>query len=672
MARARHARRRPAAAGPTAAAAAPGPPGLAVRLVPAVLVLAAVLAFGTSVSTPFFLDDNEAIERNPYITALSPIGRALTSPPQSAVSGRPLVSLSLALNYAAGGLDPSGYHLWNLAVHAAAGLLVWGIVRRTLRSPRLPPELAASADAIAFVVALLWLVHPLHTEVIAYVVTRTEPMMAVCYLLTIYAVIRASDAAGRRRWGALAVVACAAGATIKESIATVPVMALLYDATFAAGSIREAVRQRGGLYAGLVASWGVLAALHWDTPRSSSAGFTAGMSPWDYLLTQAPMIVHYLRLAVWPHPLIADYGVTEPATLVAVWPSLALLVVLAAGALALWRWRPPLAFLATWFFVTLAPASSVVPIVTEVGAQRRMYLPLIALVVFGVLIVRAAIARRVPTARQTGTAVVASAVAWATLTTMSAARGLDYRDSLRIWESVLEARPHGRAFHNLGIVLAARGLSDEALTAYRRAAGTLPEARYSLGYALASRGEDQAAIAELREFLARRPDDASAPLATNLLGMLLARQGDMLAAIAAFERTQTMRPEDADARRGLAEAYTALGAELTAAGRLTEATDAFAHGAAAAPEAPGTHLNYGTALMEQGRSAEAEQAFRRGLAVAADHVPLRNALAAALATRGDFAAAAAEFNRVLGLDPANAEAQAGLAILARRSSSPGR
>ena len=112
---------------------------------------------------------------------------------------------------------------------------------------------------------------------------------------------------------------------------------------------------------------------------------------------------------------------------------------------------------ATWFFITLAPASSVVPIVTEVGAQRRMYLPLIALVVLGVLVVRAAIAWWVPTPRQTGTAIVASAVAWATLTTVSAARGLDYRDSLRIWESVLEARPHGRAFHNLGIVLAARG-----------------------------------------------------------------------------------------------------------------------------------------------------------------------------------------------------------------------
>ena len=76
--------------------------------------------------------------------------------------------------------------------------------------------------------------------------------------------------------------------------------------------------------------------------------------------------------------------------------------------------------------------------------------------------------------------------------------------------------------------------------------------------------------------------------------------------------------------------------------------------------------------MEQGRIGEAEQAFRRGLAVAPDHLPLRNALAAALATRGDSAAAAAEFNRVLALDPANAEAQAGLAILARRSPSPGR
>ena len=471
-------------------------------------------------------------------------------------------------------------------------------------------------------------------------------------------------------WPLLAIAACACGALVKESIATAPLMALLYDATFGAGSLREALRRRGGLYAGLAASWAVLAVLHWDTPRLSSAGFATGLSSWDYLQTQAPMILHYVRLAVWPHPLVADYGVTQPTTLAAAWPSMALLGALALATVALWRWRPPIAFLATWFFVTLAPASSVVPIVTEMGAERRMYLPLIALVVAAVLGVRAAIGRWVPASGRVPAAVAATVVAWASLTAVSVARGRDYGDSLRIWQTVIATRPHGRAHHNLGIVLAARGQTDQAIMEYRQAAATLPEARYSLGYALAARGEDQAAIAELREFLVRKPDDASAPLATNLIGLLLARQGDPRGAIASFERTLSMRPQDVEARRGLADAYTALGAALAAEGRLTEATDAFARASAAAPDAPGAHLNHGTSLMQQGRTSEAEQAFRRGLMVAPDHLPLRNALAAAIATRGDAAAAAAEFNRVLALDPGNAEAQAGLAILARRSTSP--
>ena len=242
------------------------------------------------------------------------------------------------------------------------------------------------------------------------------------------------------------------------------------------------------------------------------------------------MIVHYLRLAVWPHPLIADYGVTAADD-----PGGRMAIAGVAGAC----WRPgrwpcgdgdrrwPSS--ATWFFVTLAPASSVVPIVTEVGAQRRMYLPLIALVVLGVLGVRAAIGRWVPTSRRDRRGDRRQRPsAWAALTAVSAARGLDYRDSLRD----LAERPRGAAArpglpqprHRAG---GARPQTDEAMAAYRRAAETLPEARYSLGYALAGRGDDQAAIAELREFLARRPDDASAPLATNLLGMLLARQGDI-------------------------------------------------------------------------------------------------------------------------------------------------
>ena len=633
----------------------------------ALLVVAVAMAFATSVATPFFLDDGEAIERNPYLTTLTPLSRALTAPPQSAVSGRPLISLSLALNYAAGGLDPAGFHLANLAVHAAATLLLWGLLRRTLRSPQLPAVLRDAADPLAVAATLLWAVHPLHTEVVAYVVARSESVMGLCYLLSLYALARGSDGTGSRGWLGVAVAACALGTMAKESIVTAPLMALLYDVTFVAGSVREAVRRRGWVHAGLFASWGLLAAWHWDLPRFRSAGFDTGLSSWDYLLTQGPMVLHYLQLAVWPQPLIADYGLTSPTSFAAVWPAVVLVGALAGGAIALWWRHRPLAFLATWFFVTLAPASSVVPIATEVGAERRMYLPLIAVVVLAVVGARTLMARLGSGAGPGRIGMAAVAVAAVGLAAVSAARGREYRDPVGIWERVVDKRPHARARHNLGIALAARGRLDEALAQYRLAADSLPEAGYSLGFALAERGDDTAAMSELRKFLARRPDDAAAPRATNLLGLLAMGQGDLPAAVAAYERTLAMRPNDGVARRGLAEALTALGAALAEEGRLAAAVDAFARAAAAAPEAPGAHLNHGTWLMQLGRASEGVQAFRRGLAQAPGSVPLRNALAAALATQGARDEAIAEFSRALAIDPGNADAQAGL----RRLQSPG-
>ena len=103
----------------------------------ALLVMAAIVAFATTLPGQFVYDDDEAIVRNPHIRALWPLWAAMAAPPQSAVSGRPLVSLSLALNHAVEGLDPTGYHLWNIAVHAGVALLLFGVLRRTLRAQRL-------------------------------------------------------------------------------------------------------------------------------------------------------------------------------------------------------------------------------------------------------------------------------------------------------------------------------------------------------------------------------------------------------------------------------------------------------------------------------------------------------------------------------------------------------
>jgi hypothetical protein len=167
----------------------------------------------------------------------------------------------------------------------------------------------------------------------------------------------------------------------KETMVVAPIVVLLYDRTFAFGSFREALRRRGRYYAALCATWLLLVVLLWSSPRGDSAGFTAAsVSPWTYLLDQSVMIVRYLRLTFWPRGLVLDYGEPAYVTFSEVAPyALAVAALLAGTVVALARNRP-VGFLGAWFFLTLAPTSSIMPISTEVGAERRMYLPLMAIV----------------------------------------------------------------------------------------------------------------------------------------------------------------------------------------------------------------------------------------------------------------------------------------------------
>src|SRR6185369_8786768 len=104
------------------------------------------------------------------------------------VSGRPLVNLSLALNYAISGSNVWSYHALNILIHLAAGLVLFGLVRRTLSTFNFQ---ASTASACA--VALLWTLHPLQTESVTYVVQRAESLMGLCYLLTLYGFIRGTE-----------------------------------------------------------------------------------------------------------------------------------------------------------------------------------------------------------------------------------------------------------------------------------------------------------------------------------------------------------------------------------------------------------------------------------------------------------------------------------------------
>ena len=433
----------------------------------ALIAAVGLAAYVNALSHPFVFDDIGAILENPTIRSIR--SSLFGGPFQLPTAGRPLVNVAFALNYAVGGLQPWGYHAVNLLLHVACGALLFAFARRLLEADRVKVYADDRAIWIAAAVATLWVVHPLNSEIVNYATQRTEAMMALAFLSTLYAGVRAIGSKHRVQWETLSLFACAAGMACKESMVTAPVMMLLVDATVLSGGIWTALRRRPIYYSALASTWIVLAALIVEGPRWHSAGFASGVTPWTYLLDQAPLIVRYLRLALWPSGLVFDYGEPAATTFTAVAPSFVFVALLVVATLVAW-WRAPLiGLLGAWFFVTLAPTSSIVPIATEVGADRRMYLPLIPLITIAVFGIRA-LAGVVTPRRQRLTMTVAVIAATGVLAARTIQRNREYTTPLGLWQTVVDRYPTGRAHYNLGIELKAAGRRAEAIEQYRRGA----------------------------------------------------------------------------------------------------------------------------------------------------------------------------------------------------------
>ena len=614
------------------------------------LVTIGLAVFLNSVHSPFVFDDIPSIADNPHIRQLWPLSQSMAAPPQGAFAGRPIVSLTVAVNYALGGLSPIGYHLWNLLVHVVVAVLFWALLGVTLRDGRRFRANRTLTMWLPFVCALAWLVHPLNTEVVNYITQRSESMMAACYLLTLYASARLMAATRQSvAWMLVAIAACAVGMATKESMATAPVVVLLYDAAYFSGSIRSALRKRPALYLLLVSTWLLLAYLIAPGPRSRSAGFATQVGVWEYLANQAVMVVTYLRLAVWPHPLVLDYGPAGPVGWISILTNGS--VVIALLAIAAWAWRRHVTagFLAVFFFITLAPSSSVIPIATEVGAERRMYLPLMAVVILAVLAASALLARIVGharSARQVASATVVVVTVGA-LGCASARRNGEYHNAVGIWQTSLDRRPTGRAHYSIGIVLEREGRDREAEEHFRTAlqAG-YPQAHYPLGELLYRHALYPEALEQLSEYVRVRPEDVDVPRASVLSGMAALRLGSAARAVDELNRALTMLPGDLDALGSLADA-------LLADRQFGAASDRYASYLAKAPGNAAAHNNRGLALAHQGRYGEAVDEFMAAARLKPADVDIRRNLAYACLCGGRLSDAEREYRQAMVMAPSD-------------------
>jgi Tfp pilus assembly protein PilF len=603
------------------------------------VVLAGLAAYANSFRGAFVYDDLPSIQDNPTIRRLWPLTGPLSPPGGSGspVEGRPLVNLSLALNYRFGGTRVAGYHGVNLAIHLLAGLTLLGIVRRTLLlvaardcgangglAARLKNDPAKQALLIATIIALLWTLHPLQTESVSYVAQRAESLMGLCYLLTLYGFIRAlrlgeswndtpEAGSGAFGWLVVAWLFCLGGMASKEVMVSAPLVVLLYDRTFASGSFREAWRRRWKWHLAFGTTWLLLA---WLVVQAGNRGGTAGLfgaAPWwSYALTQGAAIGRYLWLSLWGSPLAFDYGPNwvhgwreiVPGMIVVI-----LLVGVTAGALVR---RPAWGFLGFWFFAILAPSSSVVPVGTETIAEHRMYLPLAAVMVVVVFALYRSIGRwAFPIA-----AVFAVACGVAT-----AARNRVYETPLALWSDTAGKRPDNpRARFNLGAALARGGRLTEAEREYVAATRLKPDfasAYSNLASVHLQLGQFDRSRRDAEEALRWRPDFAEAH---NNLGNALLKLGRTDDAFVHYEAALRLKPHDAELRINFGNALSTLG-------RVPEAVAQYEQALQTAPDAPDAHFSLGNCFARLGRFEDAVVQYEAALRNRPDFAAARDNLA---------------------------------------------
>jgi tetratricopeptide (TPR) repeat protein len=471
-----------------------------------------------------------------------------------------------------------------------------------LAAPRLAPDTRA---ALAFVASLAWLCHPLATAAITYLSQRAEAMGAFLYLGVLYAFLRSLSSPRPRTWQGLALLALAAGFATKEVIATAPLLVFLVDAVLVSPGPVAALGRRRGFYAVLgLATLGL--ALVFVAPELFAEHSTAGLrfegsTPLEYARTQPGVVLHYLRLALWPHPQCFDYAWPIAREGREWLPATALVALLLAVAVALCVRRSWVGLAGAAFFLILAPTSSFVPI-WDPAAEHRVYLPLAAVLVLAVagawwLVTRFLHAPRV--------APILATAAVLALAGMTVRRNQDYRTAVRLWEVTVARAPHNaRARDNLGAVLLEAGRAEEAIphllealrlgppVGYNLAAGSL-----NLGLAYTSLLRPEDAIPCLERAVELAPLDAACHAA---LGRALAMRGDQVRAIASFRTALGILP-------GSAETHFRLGESLRVLGRFEDAMAEFQESSRLAPELPAPYAAYAETVLMKPKATPSEQ-----------------------------------------------------------------
>jgi len=657
-----------------------------VNLIAIGLVVLVVWAFWPSVSNGFVnLDDPLYVCENVHVLSgvtWQGIGWAFTS-----LDGgfwHPLTWLSLMLDCQMFGLRAGGHHLVSLLLHAATTLLVFLAFRRM-----------TCATWRSAAVALMFALHPLHVESVAWVSDRKDVLSAFFWMLALLMYVHCAQKPRTTSpqsldenhksilhipsfgFYLLSLFFFVCALMSKATVLTLPLILLLLDwwplRRSQVLSLRHLLLEKvpflgAGAIAALISVYG-----------QKQLGALAGVTQFpvgDRIANAALSYARYLAQTFWPVDLAAYYPYPASFPLGSVVG--AALLGLTASAVLLWaaRQRPYLAVGWLWYVVTLLPVIGLVQIGGHSRADRYTYVPLIGLFL---LVVWAA---HDYTKRWRYQVVILSSIAvlLVSVCLVLTRRQIGYwkESETLLRHAIAVTRDNFMAQNNLGVALTKQGQLDEAVTRLREAirlAPTYAEAYNNLGAALAMQGRLDEAIAHLQESLRLKPHYAPAH---NDLGAALGRQGRLDEAIDHLQEAIRLVPDFADARCNLADAlagkgrvdeaitqyqqaiqlnfnhpdtHNHLGIALSSKGRLDEAIDQFQQALKLNPDYAEAHGNLGAALDRKGRLDEALAQYRAAVESKPDYAQGQYLLAAALARQGMMEEAVAHFQAALVAQP---------------------
>ncbi len=620
----------------------------ALRIVlPLAVALAAVLPFASSLANGWVnWDDERNFLQNPSYRGFSPDHLRWMFTTFHMGHYQPLAWATLGLDHVLWGMDPAGYHATNLLLHAAnaalASALLLALLRRAIPGDRLPREGALRLAAAAG--ALLFAVHPLRVESVAWITERRDLLSAFFALLALLAYLRMQEEPAAR-WRILSLLAYALSLLSKAWGVTLPAVLLVLDVwplrRFAGKEPPRRVLQEKAPYLLLALACAALAPL--AQKEAEAMRPLASHTLLDRTMQAAYGLVFYVRKTVLPLGLSPLYELPDPLD-----PreprfvASALLLVAAAFVLIRRRRRSPAPLVAaTCFAIAVSPVLGFLQSGPQLVADRYSYLsclPFAALAAAGLLL----LGRRAPLA-----SVAAGSLSLLVLGFLAARQTRIWKDSVSLWEHATSVEPTSPiAQANLGTSYDEAGRLVDAVGRYRAALELRPgdlKTRHSLALAHAKRGEFEEAIGEWKRLLELQPRHAEALYSLGLASFRLGRSED---AVGFYRRATEVDPAYSTARCALAEAYSrqsrtaeaiaewekvlatdpghagarnGLGLAHLAAGRLPQAEEQFRAALRAKPDDADSWNNLGAVLSRSNREAEALECFRRALAANPSH-----------------------------------------------------